>query len=187
MTFLKQENEHNLHNLSVVDLTLEDIPDFLSLQAKVSDIQRHKGRLNYFKERQWEDLTHHLEARMPLLGVRSPHGDLLAQCLIAYPDNPKAINLQAYPLRQPEHTAVLQSFLALPGSKSGEQTNVLLDYAKKIVADENRNLIVIQINAANKGVIRNMCHRNGFKIYDHGFEPQLKQDVVYMEYNLLPD
>ncbi|PZQ47374.1 MAG: hypothetical protein DI551_03515 [Micavibrio aeruginosavorus] len=166
-------------------LNASDIPAFLALQNKVwkalPDDKKH-----HLKKRTAEDLQHHLDERMPLIGVKDSKGKLVAQCLLAFPKNEDAVkNLQGYPIIRDtlSVTAVVQSLCTDPEHAGKGLSGEILDVAKYVAANTGHVQIVAKVADDNKGSQKSFT-KNDFEIASNGYDPAKKYPVSYFRHSI---
>ncbi len=157
--------------LDVWILGEDDIPAFLELQDKalksLPDEKKH-----FLKVRSAEDLKDHLDARMPMIGIKNAQGQLLAQCLIAYPYREEAKNIGDYPDQVKTVTnAIIQSVCVDPAMRGLKLSEQILDAAKDLAAQNGHVALVAKVADDN------LSSRNTFAKND--FTPAATATVPY--------
>lgn len=171
--------------LTTLFLQPEDIPAFLKLQEKVLEsLPLHQK--SFLKERGESDLAVHLGSRMPIIGVKNEAGELVAQCLVAYPSNREAVrNLHGYPISDMEMatTAVVQSLCVDPAYKGRGLTEHVLDTAKAVAAQSGHVQLIAKVNDRNAGS-RAAFLKNSFSVAAQGVDPRELYPVSYFRYSV---
>lgn len=174
--------------LTISLMTKADIPAFLALQSIVRN-SLPEGHKHHLKERTAEDLDAHLNAGMPLIGVKSQDGLLVAQALISFPDNPAAKNLEGYPIHGIEGlAAVIQSVAIHPdfrGKELGLAAFIHQNILKTALQNE-RSILMAKVADTNPASQRSFMN-NSFELASKGTDPTKGYGVAYFRKDLAPE
>ncbi len=168
-----------------ITLDEADIPAIIELQQKVSDnLPLHQK--HFLKPRTAEDLKAHLDAGMPIIGVKSD-GKLVASALLSFPYKDDAVkNLDGYPTAAfTGGTAIVQSYCSIEKGCGQEVLNLVQDFA----ALRGYGQLISKIAADNKASIKSFEY-HGFKEVHCADaaknDPVLGHPVVYMQSDTIP-
>lgn len=164
----------------ISSLTETDIPAFLALQKTVRDAlpddQKH-----YLKERSADDLLAHIEAGMPLLGIKTASGELVAQALISFPDSAAAKNLEGYPVHGIEgRVALVQSVAVHPAFRGREYglAAKLQDAIVETTRQHQRSILMAKVADSNEKSQKSFLTSN-FTVAAEGADPLKGYAVKY--------
>lgn len=167
-------------------LTHDDIPAFLGLQDIVrealQDDQKH-----HLKERKSEDLVDHLNAGMPLIGIKTADGKLVAQALISFPNNDAAKNIEGYPIYGEKDVAAIVQSVAIHPAYRGKTFGLAgkMHQAITEVAVTHQKKVLWAKVANSNPASQNSFLGNAFGVAAHGFDPNKGYPVRYYRKELL--
>lgn len=159
----------------------EDIPAFLDLQERarqaLTDEQKH-----FLKPRTAEDLKIHLDAGMPMIGLKDDKGHLCAQALIGYPYREDAVsNLDGYPgMTKAGTVAIVQSLSVDPDIKGKGLAGKLLDVAGNLAAQHGHVALMAKVAQENTCSKQSFL-KAGFEIASTGMDPRAGYPVLYLQ------
>ncbi len=162
----------------VVTLGYDDIPAFVSLQKVVRDTLA-EDKKHHLKERTAEDLKTHLDAGMPLIGVKDGKGALVAQVLTSFADNAAAKNINRYPLQGKEKTTLIIQSLAVHPEFEGLGLSKKMHAKIVSVAAENGKSELMAKVADDNPKSQNSFVKNHFTVAAQGTDPAKGYDVTY--------
>ncbi len=139
-------------------LNEDDLPHLITLQDQViEDLPEDKK--HRLKPRTIEDLKAHLDADMPIIGIKDNYGNHIAHLLLTTdPANPATINLEGYPIT--EGMAVIQSVVIHPDYRPKQYTHmseavkpydILFKQAELIAKEAGISQIIAKVGAQNMG------------------------------------
>ena len=162
-------------------LTINDIDAFLALQEKVrrtlaDDVKHHlKGRTR-------EDLIAHVNAGMPLFGIKTDDGQLVGQALVSFPDHPAAKNYNGYPIysEEKEKIALIQSVCIDPDFRGRDLPAMIHNHMTDIVPQYKRTVFLAKVADTNPASQKSFVN-NGFNVAAKGLDPDKGYAATYFK------
>lgn len=176
-------------------LDVQDIDTFLGLQETALAECAMRGKAHFIKPRSAENLRTHLDAGMPIIGVRHIHtGAHVAQALLTDPHAPGVANLDGYPAT--EGARIVQSFFIHPDHRylslsesvrnTGYPAQLIFTRAKKIAAEDGATRLIAKIADDNINSLKSFA-RGGFgETLATGIDLHKGYTVRYMGVTLEP-
>ena len=162
-------------------LTHEDIPAFLAIQDACREVLPDDLK-HHLKERTFEDLVHHLDSGMPLIGVKTDNGILAGQILMSFPTNQAAKNLDGYPIRtgQENVTAIVQSVAIHPDFRGPLYglSKILHDRVLELAQEYQQTRLIAKVSDTNPASQKSFMN-NGFTEAAKGEDPVKHYKVTF--------
>ncbi|PZO86441.1 MAG: hypothetical protein DI626_06595 [Micavibrio aeruginosavorus] len=171
-SFTKAQDFH------VVTLGYDDIPAFVSLQKIVRD-KLDADKKHHLKERTPEDLKTHLDAGMPLIGVKDGKDVLVGQVLTSFADSAAAKNITDYPFQGKEKTTlIIQSFAVHPDYEGLGLSKKMHAKIIAVAAENGRTELMAKV-ADDNPKSQKSFEKNLFNAAAKGTDPVKGYDVTY--------
>lgn len=180
----QQHTDKLTHHFHIAVMGYESIHEFMELQETVWNALG-ENRKHHLKRKTLEDLIDHLETGMPIIGVRSETGKLVAHCLLADGQAGCSMKyLEGYPLDALDgKTAVIQSLSTHPEFKGLGLAGMIMTKSREVAEGKQFGRLLAKV-AEDNTESKSSFLKNGFQKSSAGVDPAKGYAVSYLSCQL---
>lgn len=180
----QQHTDKLTNHFHIAVLGYESIHEFMELQETVWNALA-EGSKHHLKRRTVEDLIEHLETGMPIIGVRSEAGKLVAHCLLTDGQAGGSMKyLEGYPLDALDgKAAVIHSLSTHPEFKGLGLAGMIMAKSREVAEGKKFSNLLAKV-AEDNTESKSSFLKNGFQKSSEGVDPTKGYAVSYFSCQL---